>query len=406
MLHILEGESLLNDASGLVCLRFAIAAALSGSFSPGNAALTFGWTALAGAALGAGVTWAAITAKAAFTRRFGDDSGSNVLVSLLIPFGAYLAAEHVNASGVLAAAASGIAMTFVGGPSTSGAASRIRRRAVWDMLQFTLNGVTFVLLGEQLPEVFTGARRLVVETGHQRSIWLLVYAVAIVVVLAALRFVWVWLSLQLTLLRARQRGDSTRSSPPLRIIAAMSVAGARGAITLAGALTIPLTLGDGSPFPARDLVIFLACGVILASLMVAAVGLPYLLHNLRLPDDFSEVTDRDNARIEGAKAAIVAIEAAQHRMGTENGDADRYAEIATQIIDLYRDRVDTLSADDADKPDPERMRIERDLRLVAITAERQKVFEMARRGEVRLSIADQIGRELDWADERLVRISL
>ena len=109
MMHILEGESLLNDASGLVCLRFAIAAALSGTFSLGSAATTFAWMALAGVAIGGAITWLVITGKAVFARRFGDDTGSNILVSLLIPFGAYLAAEHVHASGVLAAAASGIA---------------------------------------------------------------------------------------------------------------------------------------------------------------------------------------------------------------------------------------------------------------------------------------------------------
>ena len=405
LMHILEGESLLNDASGLVCLRFAIAAALSGTFSLYEAVVTFAWMAIAGVALGAGVTWVAITVKAAFARRFGDEPGSNILVSLLIPFGAYLGAEHIHASGVLAAAAAGIAMTFAGGPTAMGASVRIRRRAVWDMLQFTLNGVIFVLLGEQLPEVFVRARDIVTETGHQSPWWLAIYALAIVLALVVLRFAWVWLSFTFTLLRARRRGDETRSSPPRRIVAAMSMAGARGAITLAGALTLPLTLSDGTPFPARDLVIFLACCVILASLAIAAVGLPLTMRNLRLPEDDGTTAQRDHARAVAAKAAIAEIERVQHRMAEGSDAADRYTEIAARLMDQYRERIDSLTGD-VTAPDHQGNRIERDLRLAGIAAERQAVFELARRREVGLAVAEQLGRELDDADERLTRMTV
>ncbi len=102
--------------------------------------------AVSGVGLGVAIAWGTITAKSLFARRFGDDSGSNILVSLLIPFAAYLVAEHVESSGVLAAAAAGIAMSFTNVSSGVKAATRIRRQAVWDMLQFTLNGIIFVLL--------------------------------------------------------------------------------------------------------------------------------------------------------------------------------------------------------------------------------------------------------------------
>jgi len=213
MMHILEGESLLNDASGLVCLRFAIAAALSGTFSLAGAVTTFAWMALAGITIGAAVTWFATAGKALFVRHFGDDQGSNILVSLLLPFGAYLAAEHVHASGVLAAAAAGIAMTFAGSGVAVGASTRIRERAVWDMLQFTLNGVIFVLLGEQLPSLLSGAREALAGTGHVSGWWLLVYVAAIVAVLAMLRFGWVWVSLQLTLYGCRSASRRPIGAP-------------------------------------------------------------------------------------------------------------------------------------------------------------------------------------------------
>ncbi|WP_294352191.1 Na+/H+ antiporter [uncultured Sphingomonas sp.] len=407
MMHILEGESLLNDASGLVCLRFAIAAALSGTFSLGSAATTFAWMALAGVAIGVATAWAVVRGKALFAERFGDDTGSNILVSLLIPFGAYLLAEHVHASGVLAAAASGITMTFAGSGVALGAAARIRRRAVWDMLQFTLNGVIFVLLGEQFPDLIHRARATIAVTGHGSMWWLLLYVGAIVAALGALRYAWVWVALRFTLLRARRAGATNTASPPQRIIAAMSAAGARGAITLAGALTLPMTMNDGSPFPARDLAILLASGVILASLVIASVGLPLLLRGLHLPVDEGVAEERDRARIKGAKAAIAEIERVQHRMAEEHGDADRSTEIAARIMDQYRERIDSITGDDDDRTwHAQQYGLERTLRLAGIRAERATLFDLARQGDISNTLADQLGRELDLADARLTRHSV
>lgn len=400
MMHILEGESLLNDASGLVCLRFAIAAALTGTFSLSEAALTFAWMALAGVAIGVGCTWGITAAKGWFARRFGDDSGSNILVSLLIPFAAYLAAEHVHASGVLAAAAAGLSMTFTTAWASVMAATRIRRRAVWDMLQFTLNGVIFVLLGEQMPEVFAAAHDTVVSTGHDSPWWLGVYVAAIVGGLALLRFAWVWVSLRFTLFRTRRR-DGTHVSPPRRIVAAMSVAGARGAITLAGVLTLPLAMNDGSPFPARDLAIFLASGVILASLVIASVALPLLLRGLDLPPEHGTEAERDRARRIGAQAAIAALEKEQHRMSENSEDADHYVEIAARLMDGYRDRIDSLSDDTETKRQDEWEGTERIMRLAAIRAERKAIFDLAQTREINMDTASRLGRELDLLDARL-----
>jgi CPA1 family monovalent cation:H+ antiporter len=405
MMHILEGEALLNDASGLVCVRFAIAAVLTGSFSLGEATLTFAWMALAGVAIGVGVTWAIVASKAAFARRFGDETGSNILVSLLIPFAAYLAAEHVHASGVLAAAAAGIAMTFTGATTGVAAGTRIRRRAVWDMLQFTLNGVIFVLLGEQLPEVFVRARDTVTATGHVSPWWLAIYVFAVVLGLAVLRYGWVWVSMQLTLLRAR-RHDDAAVSPPRRIIAAMSAAGARGAITLAGALTLPLTLNDGTPFPARDLVIFLASGVILSSLVIAAVALPLLLRGLNLPPDEGIAAARDRARLVSAKAAIAELDRVQHQMADGRDDPDRFTDIAARLMDQYRERIDSLATLPEDRTGQADAPIERDMRLAAVRAERNAIFDLARRREIGVTLAEQLGRELDLIDARLSRQGL
>ena len=168
LLHILEGELLLNDASGLTCLRFAVAAALTGSFSLSAAVGSFVWLAIGGVAIGIGVTWAITTAKHWVSRRFGEETGTEILVSLLIPFGAYMLAEELECSGILAAVAAGIAMSFIEQSDRALAVTRVRRSAVWDAIQFALTGIVFVLLGEQLPGLWQRSAEVVSLTGHAR----------------------------------------------------------------------------------------------------------------------------------------------------------------------------------------------------------------------------------------------
>ncbi|MCW6533071.1 Na+/H+ antiporter [Sphingomonas sp. MMSM20] len=398
MMHILEGESLLNDASGLVCLRFAIAAALTGAFSVGAAALNFLWVAGAGLAIGVVVTLAATRAKAWVTRRWGEDTGSQILVSLLIPFGAYLLAEQVHASGILAAVGAGVTMTFAEISRQALAVTRMRRNSVWDTIQFSLNGIIFVLLGEQLPGILAGARQTVAVTGHSAPWWLAVYVLAIVAGLALLRSLWVWMSLRLTILRKRNRGESLQS-PDWRLIAAMSFAGVRGAITLAGVLTLPLALDDGSPFPARDLAIFLAAGVIIVSLVLASVALPILLRDLRMPPEPSRQAEEDVTRIATAKAAIAAIEQRQHMLAEESGDADLYTSTAARVMDFYRERIEGLSDG---RSDDLRMqeRLFGDFLLAGVAAERRTLAELARRREVGSATVQKLTRELDLAEAR------
>jgi hypothetical protein len=233
----LEGESLLNDASGLVCMRFAVAAALTGTFSLVDAFGTFLWVAIGGIALGVGVTWIVTVAKNWVSRHFGEESGSQIFISLLITFGAYLLAEHLHCSGILAAVAAGVTMGYVEQTGQALAVTRVRRSAVWDTVQFAANGIMFVLLGEQLPEIVTGAAQVVRETGHHEPVWLLIYVVAVNCALAASRFLWVWTSLRFTLFRAALKGQNP-AVPSWRLIAATSLAGVRGTITLAGVLTL------------------------------------------------------------------------------------------------------------------------------------------------------------------------
>ncbi|WP_365698253.1 Na+/H+ antiporter [Phenylobacterium sp.] len=400
VMHILEGESLLNDASGLVCMRFAVAAMLTGSFVIQEALLTFLWLALGGIAIGVGVTWAVSFAKQQISRRLGEDTSAQILVSLLIPFGAYMVAEHFHCSGILAAVAAGVTMGFTEQTGQALAATRVRRAAVWDVVQFAANGVIFVLLGEQMPGLWNSASQTVLASGHAEPWWLLVYVLAISAALGAMRFAWVWASLKLTIFKARRRGEPA-ARVSRRLMLAMSFAGVRGAITLAGVLTLPLTLNDGTPFPARDLAIALAAGVILVSLLVASIGLPRVLKGLELPPEPSRQTEIDQARVAAAQAAIQAIEDEQHAMGAGQADADLYTEASVRIMESYRARIDGRVETRETAAQRHKIEgIERRLRLVGLGAERDEIYRRARAREIEDDLARRLVRDIDLLEAR------
>lgn len=402
LMHILEGESLLNDASGLVCFQFAVAAAMTGRFSLGSATLSFLWVALAGLACGVLFTLAIALAQQWLTRHFGEQGGSSILVNLLIPFGAYLLAEQVNASGILAAVAAGITMSYVELTGRSMGTTRLERSAVWNTISFTLNGIMFVLLGEQLPRILQGAIATVHESGHQNPWWLAVYAVVITAGLAVLRFIWVWVALQVRMWRHR-RDNRHAGKPSWRLIAATSLAGVRGTITLAGILTLPLLMPDGSPFPRRDLVIFLAAAVILMSLVGASIGLPRLLKGLKLPVEPIEQQQEDRARFEAANAAIESIKKTQQDIleHTPAAEADLCTDAASRVITVYQRRVREGEAEDSDDEAGHLRQadaVERRLRLAGLQAERAKILELARRRRISDVTSRKLVREIDLVE--------
>jgi CPA1 family monovalent cation:H+ antiporter len=400
LMHILEGESLLNDASGLVCLRFAIVAALTGTFSLTDAALSFVWLALGGIAIGFGVTWLTAKAKEWIARQIGEESGSQILISLLLPFACYLLAERLHCSGILAAVAAGLTMSSVEASGQAMAVTRMRRGTVWDTIQFVANGIIFVLLGEQLPSILHPAAQIVRLTGHHEPWWLLAYVLAINIGLAALRFAWVWVSLSLTIFKGRLHGSKTRG-PNWRLVAATSLAGVRGAITLAGVLTLPLVLNDGSPFPARDLAILLAMGVIIVSLVAATVGLPLLLRGLEMPDEPSYQAEEDRARVAAAEAAIAEIERVQHTLAAGRRDADVYMAAAARVMNFYRIRIEARSRQGgAATLARESEDAERKMRLAAVKAERTVIFRMLRSQQIASQTADKLVHELDLLEAR------
>lgn len=403
LMHILEGESLLNDATGLTCMRIAVAAATTGAFSIGHAVGTFAWLALVGVAVGVLVTMAISYAKSFVSRRWGEDVGAQILISLLIPFAAYLVAEELHASGILAAVAAGVTMSFTergGIAGQSMAMTRIRRSVVWDTVQFVANGIIFVILGEQMPSIMSRAAEVVAGTSRPEVWWLAVYVFGIVATLAALRFVWVWTSLKLTLFRRRHRGPPAKVG--LRLTMVMSLAGVRGAITLAGILTLPFALGDGSPMPSRNLAIFLAAGVIVVSLVLATFALPRLLKNVELPPEPSHEQEEDRGRVAAASAAIRAIEDASHAMAEGKSNPDLYSDIAGRIMETYRQRIETHTRTDEEDAALTREMdgIERRLWLAGLAAEREELRRLMRARRLDEVTAKKLFRDVDLQELR------
>ena len=181
----------------------------------------------------------------------------------------------------------------------------------------------------------------------------------------------------------------------------MSFAGVRGAITLAGILTLPLFMNDGSLFPARDLVIFLAAGVIILSLVMASICLPKLLRNIDLPAEDSHQKEEDYARIAAAEAAIMAIEKAQHDLAEGRADADIFTDVATRIMELYRKRIDgRMHLGEERELTALSEEIETRLRITALKAERQEIYRLVRARRLESTIASKMVRDIDMMEAR------
>ena len=397
LMHLLQGEALLNDASGLVCMRFAVAAALTGAFSLPGALVSFGWVAAGGLLIGAGVTWGVARIAARTTAQGTQGGGSQILATLLLPFGVYLLAEHLHCSGILAAVAAGLTMNLTDAWPWR-AATRLQRTAVWDTVQLATNGAIFVLLGQQLPALLAATPSTVLITGHSDPWWLAGAAGLIVLALGALRFAWVGLSFWLGAVAARRRGEDT----PLRgwrVVLVASLAGVRGAVTLAGVLTLPLVLPDGGAFPARDLAILLAAGVIVLSLAVATLLLPPLLRGLVWPAAPGRSQIEHATRRAAAEAALQALEQARRQRNSGSATDPHYAGAEARLLAMYRQRIARNTA-----AGPvlrlEEQAIERELGLLGLRAERAAAQRYGRLHGLDELALRRIVRELDFQEAR------
>lgn len=381
LMHILEGESLLNDASGLVMFRFAVAAALTGSFSLAAASLSFVYAVAVGILAGVAALFVAAKALQLLNRIGGVPAEAQVLITILLPFVAYLGAEHFGASGILAAVTAGLLTGSTGIFRFLGVSARMQTISLWTTFSFVFNGALFIVLGLQLPEII---RKVPPELSSRH--WLLEPVLTVLLLtlcLIGLRFVWIWIG-DIAAGFAARLGKRQAEPLGLRVRLAGSVAGVRGAITLAGILSLPLALQDGSPFPARDLVIFLAAGVIICSLVIASLALPVIARGLVEPGEDAGDAEERMARVGAAKAAIAHLESIAQTDDEGEGDVPGLKLAAANgIVAAYRRRIAASDeADEARAEVREAGRLEIELRLAGIAAEREAVRAMLRRGEI------------------------
>jgi monovalent cation/hydrogen antiporter len=399
-MHILEGEALLNDASGLVVFRFAVAAAMLGeSFSLGQ---TYGPFILvaAGGALAGVVTLVVIAQAQRFIAKLGDiPSEAQVLVVLLLPFGAYLLAEHFHASGILAAVTAGLLFRWSGMYRHTGLAASIQSNILWGSLAFVFNGLIFLLLGLQLPDII---RKVPVEiTARHPLLEPIGVVIALTLSLIAVRLGWSVLNSWVRSRISRWRGTHYRFSGWMFSLA-LAFAGVRGAITLAGVLSLPLALPSGAPFPGRDLAIFLAAGVILCSLLLASGMLPLIARAVEEPSESPLEAEERIARVAAARAAISGIETAASQ-GDPATESLR-AEVAERIVQSYHRRIAATQEGSEDHAEAKAAsEIERNLHLVAIAAERQAVRDLFQTRKINDETTNHLMGELALSEAMLRR---
>jgi Na+/H+ antiporter len=391
LMHVLEGESLLNDASGLVIFRFATVAALTGSFSLWQASLGFLLAVAGGIVAGLlavlVVSWA-LKLLAKFDRIAPE---AQVLVVMFLPFAAFLAAESVHASGVLAAVVAGLTVGRTHTANQLSVSAYMLAHSFWTMLAFLLNGTIFVLLGLRLP-VIIGTVPPALTGSH----WLwqpLGIVVALTLCLLLLRYFWIAIALALGRVVSRVL-HLPMIHADQRVRLAGSIAGVRGAVTLAGVLSLPVLALDGSPFPGRDVAIFLAAGVILLWLVIASIGLPPIVRGLAAGHGAAHATEMRRARIAAAEAAIIRLESVAHRGGTD-GAATVDQAVAEGLIATYRRRLALL--DDGQTPREEAVALQRaesGLRHAALAAEREALRDLLRSGEIDDATFNALAHEL------------
>ena len=383
LVSAVEGEGLFNDATALVAYRVAVAAVVAGSFSLGQATLALIADAAGGIAIGLAVGW--IIAE---IRKRTPDPQISVTISLVSGYAAFVPANAVGASGVLAAVTTGIYMG-IRGPSVIPARVRLQGFFTWDILDFIINSALFVLVGLQL-------RGIVEDLSGYTARQLIGWALAICGVTVLIRLVW-FLTVPY-LIRALDRRPAQRErrmTAPQRLLIGWS--GMRGAVSLAAALALPLTVKGGAPFPDRELILFLTFAVIFATLVVQGLTLPTLIRRLGISDGGEAENEELKARLGATKAALAQIDALAAEDWTRDDTIERM-----RAAYQYRKRRLAARAGkiDDDGYEDRSMQYQQAVQIV-LAAQRDALVELRRDGTISNETMNRVIRELDLEESRL-----
>jgi CPA1 family monovalent cation:H+ antiporter len=379
IMHILQGEALLNDASGLVSFKFAVAAMLTGVFSLNKALFSLLVVSLGGLAVGALLTYLFIVLLGQMRPNHTQETTTENLLLLLLPFSVYFVAEKLEFSGILAAVAAGFTIDKAGFLDRTMATMRIEGRFIWGMLDITFNGLIFILLGLYLPQ----ALKLLENTGY-RLLDCFTIVAAITLALFLLRAVWIYLTLPFEAILAKHKKSSWHL-PHLRVIAVISLSGVRGAIALAAILSLPAFLPDINRFPARDLMITLVVGVVLFSLLLSTLLLPLILPGLNKLFANPSHNEENEAIAAAARAAIKAIEVQEVTLAQTLNAEDTLLckQVAQGLITGLKQYIASSVGDEMEKQTSMKaLYFEETMRLAALEDARQALRSLRRQRKI------------------------
>jgi len=384
VMALVRGESLINDASGLIAFKYAIAAAVTGYYSLREALWDFSYHFLVGAAAGL-ILGLFITFIRFILRQKGiSDPVFHSLLQILTPFGVYIVTEDIlHASGVIAVVAAGIIHSVIREHTeTLLPEEQLLTENTWAVLLFVLNGFVFLLLGMNIPS----ATFVIISSPDIGNWQAFGYVAVIGLAILGIRFGWSFLSEAYRYFRKKSGAEK----PEIRTILIATVAGVRGAVTMAGILTIPVFLENGELFPARSLIIFIAAGVILLLLILATVFLPLLCKKEAIADRAGE---QDNLYRAKNKLMMLAI----NKIKAETNAENEYA--ASILISEYRRGFQrNLSGRESDQFYNRRIN---EIRLLALNLQRKYINGLLSGGEIDVTVFDILTRFLDYREEAL-----
>jgi CPA1 family monovalent cation:H+ antiporter len=383
IITILDGESLVNDATSFTTYRFAVAAVMTGAFSLGGASLKFGVAVIGGIIVGVAMGWVVASVQ----KRL-DDPPVQTTLSLLTPYATYLLAERLQASGVLAVVVAGL---YVGWRSPEVLTSRMRLLAlsVWGMVVFILNGFIFILIGLQLPDVVRhlSGRSLGEAIG---------LSVLVVMLLTLVRVLWFFSS---TFVARLMKHDSRcrLPRPGWRQLVLLSWAGMRGVDSLAAALALPFVTQNGDPFPERGLIVFITFSVILGTLVLQGLSLPPLIRWLKIVEDHSLEDEERQARLKANEAALARLAEIVKSRSVDEG-------VLVRLRAEYEDRVQQLTTHE-DETDHKKLSLYsaeyEELSREILGEERKTILHLRNERVISDNVLRRIQRDLDLAEARL-----
>ncbi len=385
MVNVLEGESLFNDATALVVYKVAVAAAIGASVSAQHTVLEFFVDVAGGIVIGLAVGWVI-----AEVRKRVTDVNTELTISLFSAYGAFIPADQLGVSGVLAVVTAGVYLGFRA-PEIASLESRMQGDAMWSILTFLLNATLFILIGLQLPVIVDGL------SGRPAG-EVVGYAAAVCAAVIAVRFLWNFIVT--FIVRAIDRRPSQlarRASWRTRVVG--SWAGMRGAVSLAAALALPLHTDAGAPLPGRELIQFITFALILVTVVGEGLTLPWLIRRLGVVEDGTEEENEEiRARLVIARAALERVDELEAEDWTRDGTVERVRRLYEYRTRRFKVRAGKIEDEDGIE---ERSLAYQRLMHEIFAAQRQELVRLRNTREISADVMRRVEHELDLEESRL-----